>query len=99
MPFCRLTRRAERDLDEIAAYIAVDNPRAASLLLQRTEELFDSLSVAPKIGRLRPEIAPDLRSFAEGNYVIFYRSVEDGIVVSRILHGARNLPNQSYPDR
>jgi len=27
-----------------------------------------------------------------GNYVIFYRPIEDGIVVIRVLHGARDLP-------
>jgi toxin ParE1/3/4 len=27
-----------------------------------------------------------------GNYIIFYRPIDDGIEVVRILHGARDLP-------
>lgn len=97
MPFCRLSRAAFRDLDDIAAYISADNPRAASQLIARFEELFQSLALAPGIGRLRPELGPNLRSFAEGRYLIVYRPLEGGIAVARVLHGARDLGKLSYP--
>jgi hypothetical protein len=43
------------------------------------------------MGRLRPELAPHLRSFPIGNYVIFYRLTQEGIEVARVLHGARDI--------
>jgi toxin ParE1/3/4 len=44
------------------------------------------------MGREREELSARLRSFAVGNYVIFYRPAKDGIEVVRILHGARDFP-------
>lgn len=34
---------------------------------------------------------PGCRSFCVGNYVVFYRAVDDGIHVARIVHGSRDL--------
>jgi toxin ParE1/3/4 len=36
-------------------------------------------------------MAPGLRSFPVGNYVVFYRIVPEGIELVRVLHGARDL--------
>jgi toxin ParE1/3/4 len=43
------------------------------------------------MGRARPELAPDLRSFPFGRYVIFYMPLSDGIDVVRVLHSARDI--------
>jgi len=43
------------------------------------------------MGRVRDELAPSLRSFPVGRYVIFYRLIKNGIEITRILHGARDL--------
>jgi toxin ParE1/3/4 len=45
------------------------------------------------MGRVRDELVPSLRSFPVGKYVIFYRPIENGIEIARILHGARDLPS------
>ena len=45
----------------------------------------------PGIGRARPELRPDLRSFAVGRYVIFYRATREGIEVVRVIHGMRDI--------
>jgi toxin ParE1/3/4 len=50
------------------------------------------LARMPELGRKRPDLAPDLRGFPIGNYIIFYRPVPDGIQVIRVLHGARDIP-------
>jgi toxin ParE1/3/4 len=44
------------------------------------------------MGRHREELAAELRSFLVDNFVIFYRPMDGGIEVVRILHGARDLP-------
>ena len=43
------------------------------------------------MGRARPELAADLRSFPVGNYIIFYRPIEDGVEIVRVLSGARDI--------
>jgi toxin ParE1/3/4 len=45
----------------------------------------------PEMGRLRPEIAPNLRSTLVWPYVIFYRVESDNVQIIRILHGRRDL--------
>jgi toxin ParE1/3/4 len=43
------------------------------------------------IGRARPELRPDLRSFPFGAYLILYRAIDDGAEIVRVVHVARNL--------
>ena len=43
------------------------------------------------IGQSRPELLHDLRSFAAGSYIIFYRPTDDGICILRVINGARDF--------
>lgn len=43
------------------------------------------------MGRSYEELAPGLRGFTIGNYIIFYRLIENGIAVERLLSGYRDL--------
>jgi len=45
----------------------------------------------PKLGPARPDIAPGVRYFTVGSYLILYREVSDGVEIVRVVHGARNL--------
>ncbi|TAE60722.1 MAG: type II toxin-antitoxin system RelE/ParE family toxin [Nostocales cyanobacterium] len=45
------------------------------------------------MGKLCDELAPSLRSFPVGKYLLFYRSVVDGIELVRVIHGARDIQN------
>ncbi|MEH2142399.1 type II toxin-antitoxin system RelE/ParE family toxin [Nostoc sp.] len=45
----------------------------------------------PKMGRLRDELAPFLRSFPVKNYLIFYCPIDEGIEIVRILHGSQDI--------
>ncbi len=82
---------AELDLDEIWDYIAQDNFTVADRFLDTISERCHMLARHPEMGRLRPELAPDLLSFAVGNHIIFYRPIDDGIEVARVLRGSRDL--------
>lgn len=77
--------RARLDLIDIATFVAADNPTAADRLLDRFEAVLSTLPRNPLMARARPELDADLRSFAVGNYVVFFRPTTDGIVVVRIL--------------
>jgi toxin ParE1/3/4 len=67
----RLTEQARQDLDEIWLHIVEDNPTAADHFLDILYEKFILLAGQPLLGRLRPELAPNLRSVPVGTYVIF----------------------------
>jgi toxin ParE1/3/4 len=82
---------AELDLLEIWAYIAEDSPRAADRFLDFLDQKCRTLAEAPGIGRLREDLAPDLRSFPVKRYVVFYRPIEDGIEVARVLSAYRDI--------
>jgi toxin ParE1/3/4 len=91
MPSIVVRPKAVDDLAEIWAYIAEDNPREANAFASRIHKEFRMLSVQPRMGRERPELLADLRSFPVGRYVIFYLPRRRGIEVVRVLHGARDL--------
>lgn len=91
MPRVNRTRRADRDIEEIAIFIAGDDADAAAALVDRFDEKFTLLAQFPHLRRARPEFGHDLRSFPVGRYLIVYRARKDGISVVRVVHGARTL--------
>jgi|SRR6266446_10309139 len=86
----RVTRDAERDLDEIWLYIARDSIDAANRHLDELTSRFPLLGSSPEMGRARDEIKSGLRSHAVGNYVIYYREATEYISILHIVHGARD---------
>ncbi len=79
------------DLDGIWDYIAGDNADAADRMIDVLNERLELLSNNPEIGELQPKLANGTyRRFTCRNYVIYYRPIEDGIVLARVLHGARD---------
>lgn len=89
----RFTPEARADLHEIWDYIAQDSVDSASRFTDAIEEKCRLLGASPEMGRARPELAPDLRSFPVGKYVIFYRPVRGGTEVVRVLSAARDIPS------
>ncbi|UWU92501.1 type II toxin-antitoxin system RelE/ParE family toxin [Bradyrhizobium sp. CB1015] len=45
----------------------------------------------PLAGRERRELKAGLRSFAVGNYVIFYAPLPDGVEIIRVMHGRQDI--------
>jgi toxin ParE1/3/4 len=50
------------------------------------------LAEFPGIGADRGELGPGVRSFPLGNYVLYFKRIDNGIELLRVLHGARRLP-------
>ena len=48
----------------------------------------------PEAGETVAYIRPDVRRSTVGNYVIYYKPIDDGITVLRILHAARRHEDQ-----
>jgi toxin ParE1/3/4 len=83
--------QAEQDLVDIWIYIAQDNPDNADRFLDHLNEQALNLLVLPQQGKLRPELAQNLRSFPIAKYVLFYREQDSNIELVRVLHAARDL--------
>jgi len=83
---------ADDDLCDIVSFIAQDNPDAAHNWLQRIGEVCELLAENPMIGEERRDFSvPGCRCFTVGNYVVFFRPVNDGVEVARVVHGRRDL--------
>lgn len=85
-----VSRDAEVDLTLIWVYYAEKSERAAKRIRQEISSKYSILLQFPQAGRTRDEIQKGLRSFPVGNYVIFYREIEDGIEIVRVLHSAQD---------
>jgi toxin ParE1/3/4 len=82
--------RAERDLIDVWTWIAENDPAAADRQLDRIDAACRILAENPRSGPRRDDLAPGLRFYPVGNYLVFYVVTEDGITVARVLHGARD---------
>ena len=87
---------AEADAVEIWAYIAEDNPAAADSLLDRIDAMVRTLATQPYLGKTLADLAPDLRFMPIGAYLIFYRPIEDGVEIVRLLHSARDVTAEFF---
>ena len=85
---------ADDDLSGIVDYIARDKPEAARNWLRKMRDTCESLATQPEMGEVRHGFGvPGCRSFSVGNYVVFFRAIEGGIEVSRVIHGNRDMRN------
>ena len=87
------TKLAERDLDEIGAYIGQDNPAAAArVVLELIDQAETLLPSNPAIGRPGRVIGTRELVIGELPYVIPYRVRGQDIEILRALHTSRRWP-------
>lgn len=98
MPRILRTRAARSDYDEIWSYLAVRDLTAADRLIDQFDATLESIAATPRLGRKMDELAPNLRSFPVGNYLIFYRPLEDGVQLIRLVHGARDITPEFFAE-
>lgn len=89
MPQIKRTSLAQNDAIEIWTYIANENEVAADKVIDQIDSRLKSLSFMPLSGTAMPYIAPNIRRSVVGRYSIYYRPIENGIEVLRILHERR----------
>lgn len=95
----RLTEEAENDIFLCAQYIRNDKENVAERFLDSFSETTARLLDLPKMGRERKfsRIEIELVGLREfpligfEKFLVFYRENEEGILVIRLLHKARNL--------
>ena len=83
---------AEYDLDNIAAFIATNDPAVALRVLSAINTAALRLAEFPGIGR--PGRLPGTREFPVTSlpYLIIYEVLGETLTVFAVLHGARDLP-------
>lgn len=83
--------RAVADLEQIFDYIVQDKPAAAERFVRTLKEKCETLARFPLIETPREHLAPALRAFPFGSYVIYYRPEANTVRIERFLHGARDI--------
>ena len=97
MPRIRFTHSAETDLLELWVTIAEENLTAADEILDVIQATATLLGTQPEMGRARPELAEGLRSLPTRTpYPIFYLPDDDGLLVVRVLHHARDIDAEYF---
>lgn len=90
----RYTAAAQDDLDSIAVYIAEQS--GSRVIAERfTGELRgkcrDLARLPGRLGRPRPELIADLRSFAYKNYLIFFRYTGETVEIVNVVESHRDI--------
>jgi len=86
------TEPALTDLDAIAEYIALDNPQAATLLVEKVLRRTERLEAYPRSGKHPPELAgTPYREVMVGPCRIFYRAENDAVYILCVMRSERLL--------
>lgn len=90
----RYSAVARSDLENIAEYIADrsgSRATAQKFTIELRSKCRDLARTTSLMGRPRPELRSDLRSFPFGSYVIFFRYIEDIFEVVSIVEAHRDI--------
>ena len=87
----------EGDLDDIASYIAQDNPSRAVTFIQDIRAKFLEVQRNPLLYQLRPDIGEVARMATVGNYAILFRVTGETVRIERVTYGGRDLPAMLDP--
>lgn len=88
----RWSLTAGNDLQDIESFIARDSIVHSITFVNRLIESAETLLKSPHIGRIVPEFnRPDLREVLFRGYRVVYLMQDHGIIVLRVVHGARDL--------
>jgi len=95
------TAEADRNLAEIAVYIATESS-SRDMAVRFTERLVAKCrqlaSLPATLGIARPELRADIRSTPYQGYVVFFRYQDENVLeIVNILHGSRDI--DSYFDQ
>ena len=86
------TEPALSDLDAIADYIALDNPGAAKLLVQKVFRHVDQLADHPKSGSKPGELKGwRYRQIVEPPCRVFYRHERSQVFILHVMRGEQQL--------
>jgi plasmid stabilization system protein ParE len=83
---------ALEQLDEIAEYIALDKPEAASGLVDKVFSAVDKLEQFPASGHIPPEVPNSIyRELYVKPCRIFYRQEDEAVLIIHVMREERQL--------
>jgi toxin ParE1/3/4 len=88
----RYARRARSDIDGIHEYIAQHDGRAASAVVRRIRSTSQLLAKYPDLGRGTDMVGVRVFPIVPFPYLIYYRVIDDELVVIHVRHGRRGAP-------
>ena len=97
----RITRTAERDIEEAWDFIAEDSPEEAEKFIRRVEEQIATLERFPERCPLIPEneiLGTRYRHLLYGHYRSVFRIAGKTVYVLRVIHGARLLDTSMFEE-
>ena len=91
MAFLYFSAYAQDDLQNITRFIATDSPKRAQSFVAELRKQCDLIARFPSIGVAKDEYADGLRMLPHEKYLIFFSINEQGVLIERVLHSARNI--------
>lgn len=82
----------ESDLDDIADYMAQDNPSRAVTFIQAIRSKFYDIHHNPLRYQLRPDIGSEARMATVNGYAVLFRITGEVVRIERVVYGGRDLP-------
>lgn len=97
----RITRTAERDIEEAWTFVAQDSTEEAEKFIRRLEEQIVTLERFPERCPLIPEnefLVTRYRHLLFGSYRSVFRIAGRTVYVLRIIHGSRLLDTSMFEE-
>ena len=97
----KYTPAAVDDMDEIFSFISADNVDASVALLARLDEGIGRLSHFPFAGLVLSQddyelIQSGYRFIVVHPYLVFYRVIDESVIIHRILHARRDYLRELF---
>lgn len=92
---------AKRDLRGIQVYISRQSGSSdiGSRFVRQLQAKCEKFAKLPmKLGRSRPDLRPDLRSFPVKEYVIYFRYLADMVEIVKVVERHRDIGPASFDD-
>ena len=87
-------KTALKNLDELGAYIAQDNPIAASQTVNLTTSQVKQLSTQPALGRPGRVLGTRELVISNTHYLVPYRIKNNTVEILRVFHTSQQLPKK-----
>ncbi|WP_256484819.1 type II toxin-antitoxin system RelE/ParE family toxin [Endozoicomonas sp. 4G] len=89
--------RAQQDLEDIYDYSASEfGEEQADLYIRNLFDTFQRLAETPGFARYRDDIRKGLKSYPVKAHIVFFRKMENGVLIVRVLHQSMDFQSKKY---
>ena len=93
---CEFSPQAVADVQAIGDYIARDSPQRAASFVAELLAHIQRIAERPEAYPARSELSEGLRSCVHQRYVIFFTTSPVRVRIERIIHGSRDITDESF---